>query len=308
MFSHLITQPPGTAYLISTGALTNIALLFATYPQLATHIRGLSIMGGAIGGFFTHAPMGRLRSRVTVSPNIYQSFPSGLPDDSALSLPEVASQFRTLGLLKDADHLDDAVVQLLLNEARQSFGNATPYAEFNIYVDPEAASSVFTNPVLAPKITLIPLDVTHQVLATAEILDRVRYGDKGGAALTTGSKLRRLFFEILTFFARAYAEEFGMTEGPPLHDPLAVAAALWPALFDDNGGEMYDVYVVREGDESLIERKRNVGNVGQCGRTIARMLARGREGVRIPRTLGVEEFWCLIDFALEVAEEREGMG
>lgn len=305
MYTFLSTQPQGTAYLISTGSLTNIALLFALHPSLAHHLRGLSIMGGAIGGFFTHAPLGRLRSRITLSPSLPQSFPAGLPDDSQLSLPEVASQFRALGLLTDADHLDDAAVHLLLNEARQSFGNSTPYAEFNIYVDPEAASSVFANPHLARKTTLVPLDVTHQVLATPAILGRVRCG--AGPAGASDSKLRRLFFEILTFFARTYAEEFGMTDGPPLHDPLAVAAALCPALFDDNGGERYDVYVVREGDESLVERRRSVGNVGQCGRTIARMLEKGREGVRIPRTLSIDEFWFLIDFALAAAEGREGM-
>ena len=52
---------PGSAWLVATGALTNVALLFATYPELVTHIQGLSIMGGAIGSGFTHAPMGHVR-------------------------------------------------------------------------------------------------------------------------------------------------------------------------------------------------------------------------------------------------------
>lgn len=301
----LISQLPGTAWLVSTGALTNIALLFGVHPNITTHIRGLSIMGGAIGGFFSHAPLGRLRERIALSSTLYQEFPFGLPDDSALSLPQVASQFRALGLLKDADHLDDERVQLLLNEARQSFGNTTRYAEFNIYVDPEAASSIFSTPAIARKTTLIPLDVTHQVLATPAILDMVLHGysneDQGP------SKLRQLFHEILTFFAETYASELAMTDGPPLHDPLAIAAALCPTLFYDNGGERYEVYVVKDGDESLIERRRNTANVGQCGRTIASMLKKGEEGVRIPRTLRVEDFWCLIDFALEAAENRGGM-
>lgn len=57
----LIGQPKGTAWLVATGALTNIALLFATFPELVDHIKGLSIMGGAIGGGFTDAPMGHVR-------------------------------------------------------------------------------------------------------------------------------------------------------------------------------------------------------------------------------------------------------
>lgn len=53
-------QPPGTAWVVAVGALTNIALLFGAFPDLADHIAGLSIMGGAVGGGFTDAPMGKV--------------------------------------------------------------------------------------------------------------------------------------------------------------------------------------------------------------------------------------------------------
>lgn len=43
---------------MSTGTLTNIGLLFQRYDDLAGHLKGLSIMGGAVGGGFTDAPMG----------------------------------------------------------------------------------------------------------------------------------------------------------------------------------------------------------------------------------------------------------
>ena len=57
----LMDQPAGTAWVVATGALTNVALLFATFPELVQHIRGLSIMGGAVGGGFTTAPMGHMK-------------------------------------------------------------------------------------------------------------------------------------------------------------------------------------------------------------------------------------------------------
>lgn len=57
----LLSQPAGKAWLVATGALTNIALLFATFPELVGHIAGLSIMGGAIGDGFNDAPLGRVR-------------------------------------------------------------------------------------------------------------------------------------------------------------------------------------------------------------------------------------------------------
>jgi uridine nucleosidase len=61
MYRALIATPSNTAWLVSTGTLTNIALLFQRYTDLAGHIKGLSIMGGAVGGGFTNAPMGKVK-------------------------------------------------------------------------------------------------------------------------------------------------------------------------------------------------------------------------------------------------------
>jgi len=61
MYKALISTPPNTAWLVSTGTLTNIGLLFQKYPDLAGHLKGLSIMGGAVGGGFTNAPMGKVK-------------------------------------------------------------------------------------------------------------------------------------------------------------------------------------------------------------------------------------------------------
>jgi uridine nucleosidase len=60
-YKALIATPANTAWLVSTGTLTNIGLLFQKYPDLAEHLKGLSIMGGAVGGGFTNAPMGKVK-------------------------------------------------------------------------------------------------------------------------------------------------------------------------------------------------------------------------------------------------------
>jgi hypothetical protein len=79
----LLAQPKGTPWVVATGTMTNVALLFATFPEVVDHIQGLSLMGGAIGEGFTDAPMSRIpgeKSRIgNVTPwaefNIYVCLP-----------------------------------------------------------------------------------------------------------------------------------------------------------------------------------------------------------------------------------------
>lgn len=54
-----MAQPPLTAWIVATGSLTNPALLFAVFPEVAHHIAGLSIMAGAVGNGFTSVGDGK---------------------------------------------------------------------------------------------------------------------------------------------------------------------------------------------------------------------------------------------------------
>ncbi|KAF9741944.1 hypothetical protein PMIN04_005420 [Paraphaeosphaeria minitans] len=254
MYKALIATPPNTAWLVSTGTLTNISLLFQKYDDLAGHIKGLSIMGGAVGGGFTDAPMGKTK----------------------------------------------------LEGVR--FGNWTPYAEFNIYVDPEASHIVFSHPVLRSKTTLIPLDLTHQVLGTKDVQYTLLYGSDApldpAAADTshTPSRVRALFKQIMVFFASTYAEVFSITEGPPLHDPLAVSAAIYPEIFDDKDGERFQVDIVTEGIHS-----ENAEEVGELGRTKVQKLPPGEGGCRIPRGVDLAKFWASVENCLKEADAASPM-
>ncbi|MEV6630469.1 nucleoside hydrolase [Actinoplanes sp. NPDC051470] len=96
-------------------------------------------------------------------------------------------------------------------------GNTTPYGEFNIVTDPEAADIVLRSP--AP-LTMVGLNVTHQALATAEIIAEFQ---------GMGTRLGRICAELMTFFAGAYRRNFGF-DHPPVHDPVAVARVLDPSL------------------------------------------------------------------------------
>lgn len=97
-------------------------------------------------------------------------------------------------------------------------GNATAVAEFNAYCDPESAQVVFRSPITK---TLIPLDVTQQVLFTYDLLDKLPSPDT-----RTGNLLRK----ILPGVFRSYHQRLGL-EGVYLHDVVGLVAALHPELF-----------------------------------------------------------------------------
>ena len=95
-------------------------------------------------------------------------------------------------------------------------GNTTPAAEFNIYVDPEAAWQVFHSGL---PLTMIGLDVTHKALMTAAHAERLRgSGDPG-----------RLVAELYDFFVEYHRRTYGH-EGAPIHDAVAVAYVARPEL------------------------------------------------------------------------------
>ncbi len=92
-------------------------------------------------------------------------------------------------------------------------GNVTPQAEFNIWVDPEAAREIFASGL---PLTMIGLDVTHQGLLSLDDADRMAaFGNQSGP----------VFADLLRFFARFHQERYGW-DGAPIHDAVAVAHGL----------------------------------------------------------------------------------
>ncbi len=108
---------------------------------------------------------------------------------------------------------------VLMGGAYFEVGNVTPAAEFNIYVDPEAAEKVFSS---GAPITVLPLDVTHQVLTTEARMEVIR---------SIGNRTGREVANLTTFFERFDKAKYGM-DGAPLHDPCVIAYLLEPEMFD----------------------------------------------------------------------------
>ncbi|HWU16080.1 MAG TPA: nucleoside hydrolase [Devosia sp.] len=108
---------------------------------------------------------------------------------------------------------------VMMGGAYFEVGNITPAAEFNIYVDPEAADVVLRS---GAPISILPLDVTHQIQSTPERLAAIKaIGNASGAAVHA----------MLTFSETFDLKKYGWT-GAPLHDPTVIAYLLQPNLFE----------------------------------------------------------------------------
>ncbi len=107
---------------------------------------------------------------------------------------------------------------VLMGGAYFQVGNITPAAEFNIYVDPEAADIVFKS---GRPIVVMPLDATHQALTTAPRVEAFR---------NLGTEPGRMVAEWTDFFERFDKEKYG-SAGAPLHDPCVIAYLIQPEMF-----------------------------------------------------------------------------
>lgn len=125
----------------------------------------------------------------------------------------------------------------------------------------------------------------------------------GAFAIMAPLTLRKMLHDLLLFFASTYCTIFGLTAGPPLHDPIAVAVILnhvalgEPLEFHDNSGERWHVTVVTDGLHSDCNDERV-----QVGRTRVSKAAPHEGGVRIPKRLNVEHFWAIIEGCIQSAE------
>jgi purine nucleosidase len=128
-------------------------------------------------------------------------------------LTNIATAFRTA-----PDIVPRVQEIVLMGGAYFEVGNITPAAEFNIYVDPEAAEIVFKSGV---PITVMPLDVTHKVLTTRPRIEAIR---------AIGTQVAHAVAEWTDFFERFDMAKYGH-DGAPLHDPCVIAHLIHPGLF-----------------------------------------------------------------------------
>ncbi len=126
-------------------------------------------------------------------------------------LTNIATAFR------EDPELPPLIPNLTIMGGSLSGGNITPAAEFNIYVDPEAAKLVFHSGV---PLTMVGLDVTRRaMLREADILRMEASTKPAGRA---AGKIARASMNRL--------RQTSPTGGPAMHDSLAVGTFINPAF------------------------------------------------------------------------------
>ena len=122
--------------------------------------------------------------------------------------------------LRAAPDLAERLAGISLMGGGIPWGNVTPAAEFNVWVDPEAADAVFRSGV---RLVMAGLNVTHQWPIGPD--ERARIRERGGA-------VSAFCADLLDFYGAAYARAFSGVPAGPLHDPIAVLALTHPHLLE----------------------------------------------------------------------------
>ncbi len=175
----------------------------------------------------------------------------------------------------------ERVAEVVLMGGGWSRGNTTPAAEFNVFVDPEAAHVVFDAPWA---VTMVPLELTHQATATPDVLARIA---------AVGTAPARLAVELLEFFSSTYLAVEGMP-APPVHDPCAVARVIDPS-----------VVAVRPAHVAV-----ELAGTHTAGATVTDFRSPTRSGAphnaAVATELDRDRFWGLVVGALEAIGEPAG--
>ena len=170
-------------------------------PRVAEHVHGVSGLDGPdlpppAGAPVAEHAVDFLAARIRSAAAPVTLIPTGPLTNVALLLarhPDAAERLERIVLM------GGAIAE----------GNITPAAEFNIWVDPEAAARVFDSGL---DITMIGLDITHRALMTPAHAERLRAAGRVGAMVA----------ELWAFYHRYHSRVYDLP-GTPVHDAMAVA-------------------------------------------------------------------------------------
>jgi len=168
-------------------------------------------------------------------------------------------------------------------------GNTGSRAEFNIQCDPEAAKIVLES---LFEVIMVPLEVTHTALVTADVLRRLQ-----NASIVRAYRKRvGQITELLDFFKMTYQRVFGF-QHPPLHDPCAV----WCALTEHVETLKQDAFTgdIERVDVECLSQLTYGQTVLDCWGTSTKP-----KNVKVMKRMNVEWFWKFMCGAIREHSEQ----
>lgn len=120
-------------------------------------------------------------------------------------------------LLRDQPEVASRIKEVVFMGGSTERGNHTPAAEFNTYADPEALDIVLRSGV---PVRMVGLNLTHQALATPEVVERMQAMDHQVGRVCAG---------WMGFFGSSYNRIWEF-DSPPVHDPCTIAGLVEPDL------------------------------------------------------------------------------
>jgi purine nucleosidase len=172
-----------------------------------------------------------------------------------------------MALVKAPEVVGKVCELVVMGGACFQLGNVTPAAEFNIHVDPHAAAIVIDSGI---PITMIPLDITHQLITTEPRL---------AALQALPNRYGKAVVELLAAFERNRRVKFG-ERAKALHDPAVIGYLLRPDLYDGR-----EVNVAIETDSPLTVGMTVVDWWGVTGRPV---------NARFLNTVDADGFYSLL--------------
>ncbi|MCD4690338.1 nucleoside hydrolase [bacterium] len=220
--SLLITEliEPQNPPLVAQGASRPLARPLVIAPEVHGH--------DGLGGFLDTLPTPHHAAGARPAARVITTVPHDAPDSATLiatgPLTNLAAALRA-----DPTAMASYTRIVIMGGAFDVPGNTGPVAEFNFYVDPEAAAVVLS---AGLNITLVPLDATtSMVLTRAALESHVKSGGRTSIPVParSGRNLAAILYRALDYYMAFQKDESGL-DGGFMHDALAVAVALFPSI------------------------------------------------------------------------------
>ncbi|SCU95208.1 LADA_0G14246g1_1 [Lachancea dasiensis] len=232
------------------------------------------------------APLSTEKTYIQAMSDAIEAYPGSISIVSTGSLTSTATLLRERPCLKSKIKF----ISIMGGGICVGNRNENETAEFNIWIDPQAANFVLEDPDLSRKCILVPLDLTHKAIATKLVEQRV---------LSDGhSNLRKLFYDLFIFFGVSYEHAQGFENGAPVHDPLT----LFPLLQFYHMKKPEEIgFCYRRFDLKAITQERSP-DLGQT--TVMKEYSQdSNEGTIVGFDLNFDYFWNQVYYALDVASQ-----